>query len=56
VALLLGIAVAAQLEGARVGIGDPLLRDEDADGIPDELQPEQPQQAAESVGPDGGRH
>ncbi len=39
VALLLGIAVAAQLEGARVGIHDPLLRDDDADGIPDERQP-----------------
>jgi YihY family inner membrane protein len=49
VALLLGVALAAQLEGARVGIGDPLLRDDDADGIPDELQP------AEPVGPDGGR-
>ncbi|MDD7967382.1 YihY/virulence factor BrkB family protein [Actinomycetospora lemnae] len=59
VALLLGVAVAAQLEGARAGIGDPLLRDEDADGIPDELQPEQPQQTdeqpVEPVGPDGGR-
>jgi YihY family inner membrane protein len=39
VALLLGMAVAAQLEGARVGIHDPLLRDDDGDGIPDELQP-----------------
>ena len=39
VALLLGIAVAAQLEGARAGIEDPLLTDADADGIPDELQP-----------------
>lgn len=39
VALLLGIAVSAQLEGARVGIHDPLLRDDDGDGIPDELQP-----------------
>jgi YihY family inner membrane protein len=52
VALLLGVAVAAQLEAARAGMGDPLLRDDDADGIPDELQPEQP---VETVGPDGGR-
>ena len=56
VALLLGIAVAAQLEGARAGIGDPLLRDDDADGIPDELQPApQDEQSAEPVAPDGGR-
>lgn len=55
VALLLGVAVAAQLEGARAGIGDPLLRDDDADGIPDELQPEQPRRSGEAVGPDGGR-
>ncbi|GAA4927324.1 YihY family inner membrane protein [Actinomycetospora succinea] len=52
IALLLGVAVAAQLEAVRAGMGDPLLRDEDADGIPDELQP---RQAAEPVAPDGGR-
>ncbi|PVZ13027.1 YihY/virulence factor BrkB family protein [Actinomycetospora cinnamomea] len=52
IALLLGVAVAAQLEGARAGIGDPLLRDEDDDGIPDQLQPEQP---VETASPDGGR-
>jgi YihY family inner membrane protein len=40
VALLLGVAVSAQLEGLRAGITDPLLADEDADGIPDRLQPE----------------
>lgn len=39
VALLFGLAVAAQLEGARAGIGDPLLPDADADGIPDQLEP-----------------
>ena len=39
VALLFGLAVAAQLEGARAGIGDPLLADADADGIPDQLEP-----------------
>ena len=55
IALLLGVAVAAQLEAARAGIHDPLLRDDDQDGIPDELQPEQPQQTVEAVGPDGGR-
>jgi YihY family inner membrane protein len=52
IALLLGVAVAAQLEGARAGIGDPLLLDENDDGIPDERQPGHP---AEAVGPDGGR-
>ena len=41
VSLLFGIAVAAQLEGARAGIGDPLLADSDADGIPDQLEPHQ---------------
>jgi len=39
VALLLGVAISAQLEGLRAGITDPLLADEDADGIPDQLQP-----------------
>ncbi|MEJ2861120.1 YihY/virulence factor BrkB family protein [Actinomycetospora flava] len=54
VALLLGVAVAAQLEAARAGQGDPLLRDDDEDGIPDELQPAD-EQSVETVGPDGGR-
>lgn len=39
VALLFGLAVAAQLEGVRAGMGDPLLPDTDADGIPDQLEP-----------------
>lgn len=51
VALLLGVAVAAQLEGERVGIHDPLLGDEDADGIPDELEPV----PADDQTPTGGR-
>jgi YihY family inner membrane protein len=64
IALLLGVAVAAQLEAARAGIEDPLLRDDDGDGIPDELQPDEPadgdragpeRQPVEAVGPDGGR-
>ena len=64
IALLLGVAVAAQLEGARAGIGHPLLRDDDGDGIPDELQPAEPtdadqtgpeRQPVEATGPDGGR-
>jgi YihY family inner membrane protein len=39
VALLGGIAVAAQLEAARAGVIDPLLPDSDDDGIPDVLDP-----------------
>jgi hypothetical protein len=39
IALLAGIALAAQLEAARVGRTDPLLADTD-DGIPDELDEE----------------
>ena len=37
VALLLGLAVSAQLEGLRSGIHEPLLDDTDGDGVPDEL-------------------
>jgi YihY family inner membrane protein len=37
VALLAGIALAAQLEAVRSGRADPLLADADDDGIPDEL-------------------
>ena len=37
VALLAGIALAAQLEAVRAGRPDPLLADADDDGIPDEL-------------------
>ncbi len=37
IALLAGIALAAQLEAVRAGRPDPLLADADADGIPDEL-------------------
>lgn len=40
VALLAGVAVSAQLEGARAGVTDPLLPDSDADGIPDGLDPD----------------
>jgi YihY family inner membrane protein len=41
VALLAGIALAAQLEAVRAGRADPLLTDADDDGIPDHLD-EQP--------------
>ncbi|HEV7830907.1 MAG TPA: hypothetical protein VGP04_19090 [Pseudonocardiaceae bacterium] len=37
IALLAGIALAAQLEAVRAGRIDPLLADTDDDGIPDEL-------------------
>ncbi|WP_142106974.1 YihY/virulence factor BrkB family protein [Pseudonocardia cypriaca] len=37
IALLAGIALAAQLEAVRAGRLDPLLADSDDDGIPDEL-------------------
>ena len=37
IALLAGIALAAQLEAVRAGRPDPLLADTDDDGIPDEL-------------------
>ncbi len=37
-ALLLGLAVSAQLEGLRAGIHEPLLNDEDDDGVPDQLE------------------
>jgi YihY family inner membrane protein len=37
IALLAGIALAAQLEAVRAGVPDPLLLDSDDDGIPDEL-------------------
>lgn len=37
IALLAGIAMAAQLEAVRAGRPDPLLPDSDDDGIPDEL-------------------
>lgn len=37
VALLAGLALAAQLEAVRAGQGDPLLLDSDDDGIPDQL-------------------
>lgn len=46
VALLFGLAVAAQLEGVRAGLGDPLLADADADGIPDRLAPASPTREA----------
>jgi uncharacterized BrkB/YihY/UPF0761 family membrane protein len=44
IALLAGIALAAQLEAARAGGSDPLLRDSDDDGIPDpvDAQPRSP--------------
>jgi uncharacterized BrkB/YihY/UPF0761 family membrane protein len=35
VALLAGVAVAAQVEAVRAGRPDPLLNDSDDDGIPD---------------------
>jgi YihY family inner membrane protein len=38
VALLGGIALSAQLEAVRAGQDDPLLRDSDDDGIPDDLE------------------
>jgi YihY family inner membrane protein len=38
VALLGGIALSAQLEAVRAGQADPLLRDSDGDGIPDDLE------------------
>jgi YihY family inner membrane protein len=41
VALLAGVALAAQLEAVRAGAADPLLVDSDDDGIPDRLD-EQP--------------
>ena len=41
VALLAGVALAAQLEAVRAGRADPLLLDADDDGIPDHLD-EQP--------------
>lgn len=41
VALLAGVALAAQLEAVRAGGSDPLLTDSDDDGIPDHLD-EQP--------------
>ena len=41
VALLAGVALAAQLEAVRAGGSDPLLTDSDNDGIPDHLD-EQP--------------
>ncbi|MDN5931407.1 MAG: YihY/virulence factor BrkB family protein [Pseudonocardia sp.] len=37
IALLAGLALAAQLEAVRAGQPDPMLRDSDDDGIPDEL-------------------
>ena len=37
IALLAGLALAAQLEAVRAGIPDPLLEDSDDDGIPDVL-------------------
>jgi hypothetical protein len=37
VALLAGVALAAQLEGVRAGCSDPRLVDTDDDGIPDHL-------------------
>ena len=36
VALLAGVAVAAQVEAVRAGRPDPLLVDSDGDGIPDD--------------------
>ena len=38
VALLAGFAVSAQLEAVRAGVVDPLLVDEDDDGVPDHRQ------------------
>ncbi len=40
IALLVGIALAAQLEAVRAGVIDPQLGDIDDDGIPDELDEE----------------
>lgn len=37
IALLAGVALAAQLEAVRAGLSDPLLPDSDDDGIPDHL-------------------
>jgi len=45
IALLMGAALAAQLEAVRAGLPDPLLADSDDDGIPDELD-EHPNSAA----------
>ncbi|MGH3565150.1 MAG: YihY/virulence factor BrkB family protein [Pseudonocardia sp.] len=44
IALLAGLALAAQLEAVRAGLPEPLLLDSDDDGIPDELDehPESP--------------
>lgn len=39
VALLAGLAVSAQLEAVRGGVEDPLLLDENDDGVPDERAP-----------------
>ena len=50
VALLLGVAVSAQLEAVRAGQGDPLLPDEDDDGIPDQLAVPRADQGASSSG------
>lgn len=45
IALLAGLALAAQLEAVRAGRPDPLLADSDDDGIPDEID-EHPESAA----------
>ncbi|MFP5071777.1 hypothetical protein ACLFMI_19215 [Pseudonocardia nantongensis] len=39
IALLAGIALAAQLEAVRAGEDDPRLLDSDDDGIPDRTDP-----------------
>ncbi|HEY2191288.1 MAG TPA: hypothetical protein VGH76_03145 [Actinomycetospora sp.] len=37
-ALVAGFAVSAQLEAVRGGVVDPLLTDQEQDGVPDRLQ------------------
>ena len=40
IALLTGVALAAQLEAVRAGEDDPRLPDSDDDGIPDRTDPD----------------
>ena len=50
VALLLGVAVSAQLEAVRAGQGDPRRADEDDDGIPAQLAVSRDDQGVSSSG------